>query len=82
MEAAFMRGFAYPQDGMFSYLSPADRVTPDHPLRPIKQMVNQALTDLGGEFQAMSARVEGRRRTCPAADEGNGVLGSEKFLSE
>ena len=35
---------------------------------------------LGGEFQAMSARVEGRRLTYPAADEGNGVLGSEKFL--
>lgn len=38
--------------------------------------------NLGAEFQAVSARVEGRRLTCPAADEGNGVLGSEKFLRE
>jgi len=56
MEEAFMRGGDAQQDGMFSYLSPADRVPQDHPLRPIKKMVNQALSELWGEFQAMYAR--------------------------
>ncbi len=52
-----MRGHDSQQDGMFSYLSPSDRVPQDHPLRPIKQMVNRALSELWGEFQAMYARV-------------------------
>jgi transposase len=59
-----MRGFDSHQDGMFSYLSPADRVPPDHPLRPIKEMVNQALSDLWAEFQAMYAKV-GRPSIAP-----------------
>jgi len=54
-----MRGGDAQQDGMFSYLSPAGRVPQDHPLRPIKKMVNQALAELSGEFQAMYSR-EGR----------------------
>jgi hypothetical protein len=41
------------QEAMFSYLSPEARVPPDHPLRPIKAMVNQALSNLWAEFQAM-----------------------------
>src|SRR5659263_63154 len=65
MEAAIMRGFDSHQDGMFSYLSPAERVPPDHPLRPIKEMVNQALSDLWAEFQAMYAKV-GRPSIAPA----------------
>lgn len=64
MEAAIMRGFDSHQDGMFSYLSPADRVPPDHPLRPIKEMVNQALSDRWAEFQAMYAKV-GRPSIAP-----------------
>ena len=47
------------QEAMFSYLSPEARVPQDHPLRPIRKMVNQALAELDGEFQAMYAR-EGR----------------------
>jgi hypothetical protein len=54
-----MRGDDLQQEAMFSYLSPADRVPQDHPLRPIRRMVNQALAELTGEFQAMYAR-EGR----------------------
>lgn len=41
-----MRGADQNQDGMFSYLSPTARVPKDHPLRPIKKMVNQALGEL------------------------------------
>src|SRR4030042_1721348 len=52
-----MRGDDDHQDHMFSYISPEQRVPQGHPLRPIRQMVNQALRDLWPEFQAMYARV-------------------------
>jgi transposase len=54
-----MRGDDIHQDAMFSYLSPEARVPQDHPLRPLRQMVNQALRDLSRDFQAMYSR-EGR----------------------
>jgi len=54
-----MRGDDVQQEAMFSYLSPEARVPQDHPLRPIRNMVNQALAELSGEFQAMYSR-EGR----------------------
>jgi transposase len=54
-----MRGDDVQQQAMFSYLSPEARVPRDHPLRPIRDMVNQALRELFGEFQAMYSR-EGR----------------------
>ncbi|MDI6813645.1 MAG: IS5 family transposase [Deltaproteobacteria bacterium] len=54
-----MRGNDVQQQAMFSYLSPGARVPQDHPLRPIRDMVNQALRELSGEFQAMYSR-EGR----------------------
>ena len=54
-----MRGDDVQQEAMFSYLSPEARVPQDHPLRPIRDMVNQALAELSGEFQAMYSR-EGR----------------------
>jgi len=54
-----MRGDDVQQQAMFSYLAPEARVPKDHPLRPIRDMVNQALADLSGEFQAMYSR-EGR----------------------
>ena len=54
-----MRGKDVQQQAMFSYLSPEARVPQDHPFRPIRDMVNQALAELSGEFQAMYSR-EGR----------------------
>jgi len=54
-----MRGEDIHQDAMFSYLSPAAWVPKDHPLRPLRQMVNQALRELSRDFQAMYSR-EGR----------------------
>ena len=51
-----MRGNDVQQQAMFSYLSPEARVPEDHPLRPIRDMVNQALAELSGEFQAMYSR--------------------------
>lgn len=52
-----MRGDDNHQDYMFSYISPEQRVPRDHPLRSIRQMVNQALRDLWPEFKAMYAKV-------------------------
>jgi transposase len=54
-----MRGFDDQQEAMFSYLSPEARVPKDHPLRPLRQMVNQALRELSRDFQAMYS-LEGR----------------------
>jgi len=38
-EAPAMRGLDTRQEGMFSYVSPA-RIPKDHPLRPIREMVD------------------------------------------
>jgi transposase len=59
-----MRGDDVQQQAMFSYLSLEVRVPKDHPLRPIRKMVNQALAELSGEFQAMYSR-EGRPSIAP-----------------
>ena len=45
-----MRGDDTHQDAMFSYLSPGARVPKDHPLRPLRQMVNQALREFSQDF--------------------------------
>jgi transposase len=40
---------------MFSYLTPEARVRPDHPLRPIRRMVDAALTRVSGRFDRVYA---------------------------
>ena len=45
-----MRGKESTQQSFFSYIMPENRVPHDHPLRPIKQMVNTALTELSTHF--------------------------------
>jgi transposase len=45
-----MRGHDYQQSAAFSYLSPEDRVPVDHPLRPIREMVDIALAALSPVF--------------------------------
>mgnify|MGYP006328584151 CR=1 FL=1 len=41
-----MRGDDQHQDAMWSYISPERRVPQDHPLRPIREMANEALKRL------------------------------------
>ena len=48
-----MRGSDHQTDRMFCYSSPETFVPGDHPLRPIRSMVEKALSDLYPEFQAM-----------------------------
>jgi transposase len=48
-----MRGPDTQQSAMFSYLSPEERIPADHPLRPIRRMVDQALAALSRHFDEM-----------------------------
>src|SRR6202030_1714911 len=50
-----MRGVDHQQSQMFSYLSPETRVRKDHPLRAIRLMVDEVLTQLSGRFDSMHA---------------------------
>src|SRR5262245_44907449 len=52
-----MRGDDRQQVAMFSYLSPEQRVPGDHPLRPIRQMVDEVLRGLSPQFAALYART-------------------------
>jgi len=54
-----MRGDDQQQDAMWSYISPERRVPEDHPLRPIREMVNVVLKDMSRSFARIYAR-EGR----------------------
>ena len=50
-----MRGVEERQAAMFSYVSPEQRVPKDHPLRPIRQMVDAALEQLSPRFDRLYA---------------------------
>ncbi len=52
-----MRGADQQQNHMFSYLSPEARVRKDHPLRAIRAMVDEVLTQLSRRFDGMYATV-------------------------
>ena len=59
-----MRGQDTQQAGMFSYLSPEERVLATHPLRPIRQYVDTALTALSSQLATLYART-GRPSIAP-----------------
>ncbi|HLB90622.1 MAG TPA: IS5 family transposase [Terriglobales bacterium] len=59
-----MRGDDQQQNHIFSYLSPEARVRKDHPLRAIRTMVDEVLTQLSRRFDTMYARV-GRPSIAP-----------------
>src|ERR1700731_181917 len=52
-----MRGTDQQQGHVFSYISPEQRVRKDHPLRPIRTMVDKVLKDLSPEFNKMYSKV-------------------------
>src|ERR1700752_4085603 len=51
-----MRGWDARSDALFSYVSCEARVPKDHPLRPIRQIVDEALAALSPEFEKLYAR--------------------------
>src|SRR5256885_14307416 len=59
-----MRGADEEQSQIFSYLSPEARVRKDHPLRAIRAMVDEVLSEMSRQFDAMYARV-GRPSIAP-----------------
>ncbi|MBA2733855.1 MAG: IS5 family transposase [Acidobacteria bacterium] len=59
-----MRGDDQQQAGMFSYISPEQRVPADHPLRPIRKMTDEIFKQLSPRFAGLYARV-GRPSIAP-----------------
>jgi len=47
-----MRGDDNQQEGIFSYISPEKRVPADHPLRPIRKMVDEILKEMSRNFRS------------------------------
>jgi transposase len=52
-----MRGDDQQQSGMFSYVSLEDRVPQDHPLRRIREMVDEILRGMARDFDALYAKT-------------------------
>jgi transposase len=52
-----MRGQDNQQSDMFSYLSPEQRVRPDHPLRAIRAMADLALWSVSSRFDEMYSQI-------------------------
>jgi transposase len=59
-----MRGDDDLQEGMFSYISPEKRVPADHPLRPIRKMVDEILKEMSPKFVKLYSDV-GRPSIAP-----------------
>jgi transposase len=59
-----MRGADTQQSTMFSYLSPETRVPANHPLRPIRTLVDRGLSRMHERFETMYART-GRPSIAP-----------------
>jgi len=59
-----MRGDDDQQEGMFSYISPEKRVPADHPLRPIRKMVDEILKEMSPRFAKLYSDV-GRPSIAP-----------------
>ncbi len=59
-----MRGDDNQQDGMFSYISPEKRVPADHPLRPVRKMVDEILKEMSLKFAELYSKV-GRPSIAP-----------------
>ena len=59
-----MRGHDEQQESMFSYISPEKRVPCDHPLRPLRTMVDAALEEMSPQFAGLYSRY-GRPSIAP-----------------
>src|SRR5438445_13547913 len=59
-----MRGDDLQQAGMYSYLSPEQRVPQDHPLRSIRKIADAVFVQLSPQFNKMYARM-GRPSIAP-----------------
>lgn len=60
-----MRGSDRRSGELFSYVDVETRIRPDHPLRMIRCIVDEALESLGAEFGSLYARRSGRPSVLP-----------------
>jgi hypothetical protein len=60
-----MRGHDTQQAGLFSYLSPEERVPASHPLRQIRRDVEVALTAVSPQLAALVICPNGSALDCP-----------------
>ena len=59
-----MRGFEEKQVDAFCYVSMEDRIPKNHPIRPMREMVNEILKDISAELDTLYA-ASGRRSIAP-----------------
>ena len=59
-----MRGEDAKQEAMFSYVSPEQRVPADHPLRPVREMVDTILKEMSPRFARLYSNL-GRPSIAP-----------------
>ncbi len=59
-----MRGEDLKQNAMFSYVAPEQRVPADHPLRPIREMVDTILKEMSPQFERLYSKL-GRPSIAP-----------------
>ena len=59
-----MRGTDQKSGSLFSYVDLEDRIPSSHPLRKIRQIVNDALASLDGDFDRLYS-AEGRPSIAP-----------------
>src|SRR5258708_15269394 len=59
-----MRGDCNQQEGIFSYISPEKRVPADHPLRPIRKLVDEIVKEMSPQFARLYSDV-GRPSIAP-----------------
>jgi len=52
-----MRGEDEKQDAVFSYVSPEERVPRDHPMRPVRKLVDQVLKEMSPQFARLYSKV-------------------------
>src|SRR5260370_20940117 len=70
-----MRGGDVRSGALFGYVSCEARVPLDHPLRPIRKIVDEGLAALSPEFEKLYAKL-GRPPACAGA----GLIAPEKLL--
>jgi hypothetical protein len=56
-----MRGAFEDQGGLFSYISPEARVPADHPLRKIRELVREVLSELNRSLSKLYASAKADR---------------------
>jgi hypothetical protein len=69
-----MRGDDAGQPGVFSYISAEERVPKDHPLRPVREMVDAALKEMSPLFESLYSRFETGRHFVEVETEGDDLL--------